>query len=352
VNELAYTVRQALVPFKRRFAWTTAYFLGVLVIGIAGYRIVEGWGWFESFYMSVTTVSAVGFMELYPLSPHGRVLTTILIILGITGLGIWWGLITALILELDLAGLLRRRRSMREVADMTNHFIVCGGGGTGRIVVDELVRSGRDFVLIESSTDRVARLLKGYPDIHIIEADATKEQTLISAGIDKANGLAACLPNDADNLMLCLTARGLSPELTIVARAEDEETLEKLRRAGADHPISPNITGGVRMASMLLRPSVVSFLDVATTGVGDITLRLEESEIPAGSPISGMTLAEARIPQQTGLIVLALRRGEKEIVTDYNPGPETTLEAGNVMIVLGRQEQVQRPRDYVRRGRV
>jgi voltage-gated potassium channel len=272
----------------------------------------------------------------------------VLILLGISGLGIWWGLITALILELDLGGLLRRRRVMKKVSEMTNHFIVCGGGRMGKIVVEEMNRSGQDFVLVESEDARLSDLFRQYPDIHTIEGDATKEQTLMSAGIDRAAGLAACLPKDADNILLCLTARGLCPTLTIVARAVDEETIDKLTRAGADHAISPNITGGVRVASMLLRPSVVNFLDVATTGVGDMTLRLEESEITSNSPLVGVSLAQAGIPQRTGLIVLALRRGVKAGPARYNPGPETRLEAGDVMIVLGRQEQVQQLRDYVK----
>ncbi len=347
MQELAHSLRQALSPFKRRFAWASAYFLGIFAFGVIGYRLIEGWGYFDSLYMAVTTATAVGYQEIHPLSDPGRALTMVLIVLGISGLGIWWGLITALILELDLAGLLRRRRIMKKVSEMKNHIIVCGGGRMGRIVVEEMKRSQRSFVLVESNEARRRIVFKQYSDIHAIEGDATKEQTLMSAGIDRAAGLAACLPNDADNILVCLTARGLCPNLTIIARAVDEETIDKLTRAGADQAISPNITGGVRIASMLLRPSVVNFLDVATTGVGDMTLRLEESEIPANSPLEGVSLAEAGIPQRTGLIVLALRRGVKTDPARYNPGPETRLEAGDVMIVLGRQEQVQRLRDYV-----
>jgi voltage-gated potassium channel len=350
LNELAYSLKQALTPFKRRFAWATVYFLGVLLLGILGYRFIEEWGWFDALYMAVTTISAVGFQEVHPLTPAGRSLTTVLIIFGITGLGIYWGLITALILELDLAGLLRRRRMMRELSQMSNHFIVCGGGRMGRVVIEEMVRSNRRFVLIESEPNRAADLLKDYPEMPIVEGDATKEHTLTTAGIERALGLAACLTDDADNLLLCLTARGLCPNLTIVARAVDEETIDKLSRAGANHAISPNVTGGVRMASMLLRPSVVSFLDVAMTGIGDMTLRLEESEIPPGSPFVGASIADARIRERTGLIVLALKREGKGSEVQYNPGPETRLEKGDVIFVLGREEQVQCLRRYVRSG--
>jgi voltage-gated potassium channel len=345
----AYSVRHALAPFRRRFIWTSVYFLALNLVGIVGYTLIEGWNWFDAFYMSITTVTAVGYEEVHPLSPPGRVLTTVLIALGITGLGIWWALITALILELDLAGLLRRRRSMRDVAKMSNHFIVCGGGRMGRVVVDEMLHSKRPFVVVDSDPVSKNALLDEHPDIHVIEADATKEQTLHLAGIDKAAGLAACLTNDADNLLLCLTARGQRPDLTIVVRAVDEENIDKLSRAGADHAISPRITGGVRMASMLLRPTVVNFLDVVTTGLRDVTLRLEEAEIPTSSPLAGRSLADAKIPQRTGLIVLALREAETGQIT-YNPGPETKLESSDVMIVLGREEQVQRLRGYIEKG--
>jgi voltage-gated potassium channel len=350
LNKLAQSLNQALAPFKRRFAWATVYFLVVLLIGTLGYRLIEGWGWFDSFYMAVTTITAVGFQEVHPLSPPGRSLTTVLIIFGITGLGIWWGLITALILELDLGGLLRRRRIMRELSHMSDHFIICGGGRMGRIIIEEMVRSNRRFVVIEAEPNRVAEILKDYPEILMATEDATREHTLISVGIERAAGLAACLTDDADNLLLCLTARGLCPDLTIVARAANEETLDKLSRAGADHAISPNVTGGVRMASMLLRPSVVNFLDVATTGVGDVTLRLEEVEIPASSHLAGVSIADARIRERTGLVVLALRRGGRGGKVQYNPGPENRLDPEDVLIVLGAGEQVESLRRYVQSG--
>lgn len=202
--------------------------------------------------------------------------------------------------------------------------------------------------MIEKSPERAARLLADHPGILIIEDDATKEHTLQAARIQTARGVAACLAEDADNLLVSITAHYMKPELNVVARANDEESLDKLRRAGADHVISPNVTGGIRMASMLLRPSVVSFLDVATTAGDKVTLRLEETEIPTSSRLAGKSLADARIPQRTGLIVLALKRGRGAQGPIYNPGPELQLEAGDVMIVLGREEQIQSLRDYLR----
>lgn len=345
IGEPQISLSDALRPFKHRFAWAGLYFLIILAIGTAGYRVIEGWGWLEAAYMAVTTVASVGFMEVRPLAPSGRTFTMVLIFLGITGLGIWWALTTALIVELDLGGVLRRSRMMRRIEDLSDHHIVCGAGRMGRVVLDEMAQAGSPFVVIEKDPSRAAALLDDYPEVLIVEGDATREHTLESAQVSNARGLAACLAEDADNLLVCLTARGLNPRIITVARAYNEESLPLLRRAGADHVISPNFTGGIRMASHLLRPDVVSFLDCAMWG-GDIELRMEQAAIPPGSPLVGRTLAEARIPQRTGLIVLALRRKDAEGPPEYNPGPQARLEAGDVMIVLGRTAQVQMLRDY------
>jgi voltage-gated potassium channel len=342
-------LREALRPFGRRFAFATLYFLVSSLIGTAGYVAIEGWEIFDAFYMSVTTLTSVGFMEVYPLSPAGRSFTMVVIVLGVTGLGIYWGLITAMIVELDLGGLLRRRRMMRRISDLSDHFIVCGAGRIGRIVSEEMLRDKTKFVLIESDAARVRALIERHPDLLILEGDATREHTLQTARIDTARGLAACLASDADNLLLCLTARGLKPDICIVARANEMESIEKLRRAGATHSISPSVTGGIRMASVLLRPTVVSLLDVAAGGV-EIDLRLEEVVMPAASPLVGQTLAEARIPQRTGLVVIALRSDGGKAPPSYNPGPDARLGAGDIVIVLGRAAEIEVLRRYVQSG--
>lgn len=339
------TLGEALAPFAKRFAWALAYFVALYIVGSLAYMLIEGWGWFESFYMAVTTVTSVGFMEVRPLSQAGRVVTMILIGFGITGLGIWWALITALIVELDLGGVLRRRQIMKNLENLSNHYIVCGAGRVGRVVVRELVHWGADFVVVERDPERASSLEEQHPGVLIVGGDATKEGTLTTARVKAARGLCACLPDDADNLLVCLTARDMNPHLHTVARAYNDESMDKLHRAGANLVISPTITGGIRMASSLLRPNVVSFLDAATIGA-DIELRLEETRIPEGSPLSGRSLADARIPQRTGLVVIALRRGEDGGQQIYNPGPDTRLTAGDIMIVLGREEQVQRLREY------
>ncbi len=343
--EAGLTLRQALAPFVRRFAWAAAYFAALYALGTIAYIAIEGWNWADSLYMSVTTVTSVGFMEVHPLSPAGRKFTILLITLGVTGLGIWWALITAMIVELDLGGVLRRRRKMKQLEKLSGHFIICGAGRVGQVVLKELLTAGARLVVIERDLDRATDVEDEHPGALVLAGDATKEQVLTRAGVETARGLAACLADDAENLLVCLSARDLNSGIHTVARAFDEESMSKLRRAGADQVISPTITGGVRMASSLIRPHVISFLDAATIGA-DIDLRLEEAVIPPGSALAGRSLSDAGIPQRTGLVVLALRRKEGNGGQIYNPGPDTLLNAGDVMIVLGRQEQVDKLRQY------
>jgi voltage-gated potassium channel len=339
------TLAEALRPFRRRFVLAAFYFIIVFLVGSVGYSVIEDWRWVDALYMSVTTVTSVGFMELYPLSQPGRTFTMVLIFLGVTGLGIWWALTTALIVELDLGGVLRRRRVMRSIEALSDHHIVCGVGRMGRVVVAEMLDAGHPFIVIEQDPARIELVRGTHPGLLVVEGDATLERTLEAAQIHKARGLAACLADDADNILVCMTARHLNPETAIVARAYSEESLEKLRRAGAARVVSPNVTGGVRMAFSLLRPHVVDFLECAISGAG-IELRLEQAAIPSGSHFAGQSLAELRIPQRTGLIVLSLQRAREKGPPIYNPGPETRLEAGDVMIVMGSTEQIQQLREY------
>jgi len=235
---------------------------------------------------------------------------------------------------------------MRSIEALSDHHIVCGVGRMGRVVVAEMLEARHPFIVIEQDPARIELVRGTHPDLLlVVEGDATLERTLEAAQIHKARGLATCLADDADNILVCMTARHLNPEIAIVARAYSEESLEKLRRPGAARVVSPNVTGGVRMAFSLLRPHVVDFLECAISGAG-IELRLEQAAIPNGSHFAGQSLAELRIPQRTGLIVLSLQRAREKGPPIYNPGPETRLEAGDVMIVMGSTEQIQQLREY------
>lgn len=325
--------------FVRRFTGVLALLLVLVAIGTVGFQRFPGWNLADAVYMSVITLTALGYREVHPLTGGGRLLAGFLVAGGITAIGLWFALLTSAIVEMDLAHVFRTRRTMKEIGKLRNHFLVCGAGRTGTQVIREFEEAGVEYVVIEHRPERANELREAYSEALIIEADATRDEALTEAGIHDARGLVACLSGDTDNLFVCLSARDLQPDLTIVARAYDEETLKKLYKAGADHVESPNLTGGSRMASMLLRPEVISFLDVVTRGDG-LTLRLEQVGISEASDLAGRTLAEAKIRQRTGLIVIAVRREEAEDGFEYNPGPEEMLRNGDVLLVLGTQEQV------------
>lgn len=330
--------------FTRRFAWVIAFAAVLILIGTLAFHFLAGWTVREALWMTVITVTAVGYEEVRPMTPVAEGIASVLLVGGLTMMGLWFALLTSAIVEMDLGEAFRIRRTMNRIEALKNHFVVCGAGRTGKQVIRELIEAATPYLVVERSAERAEALRREFPEILVLEADATKDESLVSARIGTARGLVACLSQDTDNLFVCLSARDLQPNLNIVARAYDEQTMQKLYIAGADHVVSPNLTGGMRMAAMLLRPEVVSFLDVVTRGDG-LTLRLEEVRIQSGSPLAGHTLAEARIPQKTGLIVIAIRhldpRG-REGPWSYNPGPQEEIRIGDVMIVLGNAEQITR----------
>lgn len=332
--------------FQRRALAALAAFGALVVLGAVGYVIIEGAPFGEALYMSVITLTAVGYEEVFPLSSEGRSFTVLVLVLGISWMGVWFAFITAFLVELDLTHVLRSRRMTRRIEDLTDHVIVCGVGRTGTEVVRELEQTGAPWVVIESDAEQVARLRKELPDALVVEGDATSDSELEAAGIHRARGLVASLSHDTDNLFICLSARDLNPDLTIVARASQEETRDKLFRAGASHVVSPEISGGIRMASMLLRPTVMSFLEVATRST-DHAFRIEQLTVQEGDRLAGVSLAEARIPQETGLIVIALRRGGEGGEFLFNPGSSTHVEAGDELVVLGQREQMDQLRDHL-----
>lgn len=333
--------------FAHRFIWTFVLLVTLLVVGTIGYVVIEGQSAGDSLFMTAITLTAVGYEEVWPLSPVGRVFTMVLLVGGLTWLGLWFATLTSLIVELDLKGALRRRRNMNEIAHMKDHVIVCGAGRTGRQVAQELETMTSHFVIIEKDPRRIQELREFLPDAHVIEGDATHDHVLLEAGLLEAKGLVACLSKDTDNLFVCLSARDLAATVKIVARAYEEETMDKLYRAGADHVVSPNVSSAIRMASVLLRPSAVTFLDIATRS-SDLALRMEQTVIGERSDVAGRTLMEARIPQRTGLIVIALRKKaapRHDFV--FNPVASTRLEAGDEVIVLGQEDQITRLKEVV-----
>ena len=328
--------------FLKRLAFVVGFTLFLVCVGTVGFLQFPDWSLSDAAYMAVITITAVGYQEVHTLTDAGRVFAGVLLAGGITAMGLWFALITAALVEMDLAETFRTRSVMKKIQDLSDHVVVCGAGRTGRQVIRELQASDVPYVVVEHDPDRVELVQDEIdPDALVLESDATRDETLEEANLREAWGLVAALSADTDNLFVCLSARDMCPDLTIVARAYDEEATSKLYRAGADHCVSPNVTGGTRMASMLLRPQVMSFLDVVT-GMDEMPLRLEEVTVPDASQLADHTLAEAAIPQKTGLIVIAIThedpQDEGRLV--YNPGPDERIQPGDVLIVLGYPDQV------------
>jgi voltage-gated potassium channel len=307
----------------------------VLLGGTAGYVLIEHWHPWDAFYMTVTTVSTVGFREINTLSRAGQAFT-VLLVLGGVGTALY--AFTAIAAEVAGGGWQRRldqRRRTRMIDALTNHFVVCGYGRIGSTVARQFQQQHVPFVVIER--DPVQVRAAAALGILAIEADASREEVLRQAGIDRARGLIAAVGTDAENVYAILTARGLRPDLFIVGRAESEDSVLKLRRAGADRVISPYRIGAVQMAQTALRPAVVDFVELAI-GSGNLELAMEEILIGDGSVLAGRSLLDGNLRQKFGVVVVGIQRAAGRM--EFNPAPDAVMQAGDTLVVLGRPDSL------------
>jgi voltage-gated potassium channel len=300
----------------------------VLVVGTIGY-VVLGFSLLDAVYQTVTTVSTVGFREVEPLSPAGQVFTMLLILVGVGAALYAFSVLIETFIEGRLNELFGRRRMEQSIASLRDHVVICGWGRVGRSIADEVLAAGRDLVVIEMDETRLVGL--PYP---LVAGNATEDTVLRAAGIDRAAALVAAVDGDAANSFITLSARALKPDLFIVARARSHDSEEKLRRAGADRVVNPQSIGGTRMAAFVLRPNVAEFVDVVMHE-RNLEFRLEEVPVAAGSSIAGRSLRETHLRDRTGALVLALRN--EDGVFQTNPGPDTEVRAGQVIIAIGTQ---------------
>jgi voltage-gated potassium channel len=306
----------------------------VMAAGTAGYHFIEGWSWFDGFYMVITTLTTIGYQEVHPLSHAGRVFNVFIIVAGVSLLLLGVGLLSQALLEFELQSFFGKRRMEREISRLDGHFIICGMGRVGRSVARELARKPAPFVIIESSDAKRERFAnETWP---VIAGDATLETTLREARIEHARGLIAATTTDATNLYIVLTARGLNPHLKIIARASEDAAEKHLLTAGADSVVSPYSFAGQRIAQSLLRPHVVTFLDTATTHLG-MDLEIGEIHITPDSSFAGKTLETSRIRQERGVIVLAIKRRD---AMRFNPAPDERIEPGDCLIAMGEPAQL------------
>ena len=319
---------------KRLIIIFLALFL-VFLCGVIGFMTIEGWSFLDASYMTVITLTTVGFGEVNTLSSAGKIFTMFLIIIGMGILLYGVSSITAFIVEGELMDIIRRRRMDKSISKLKDHCVICGAGKVGRYIIEEFIKTGKDFVVVEKNTESIKKLTG---EVLWIEGDASDDAVLLKAGIDKAKGLITALSTDKDNLFVVLTSRELNPKLRIVSRALEEESIHKLKKAGADSIVSTTFIGGMRIASEILRPTVTRFLDTMLREKGD-ALRIEEVSLSVGSKMVGQTLGEVGVPRKTGLIVIAVKdvKNDKYI---YNPDSSLKLNEGDLLIVLGSVNQV------------
>jgi voltage-gated potassium channel len=319
----------------------------VFLFGSLGFFILgDGrWSMFDCVYMTSITLTTVGYGEILEgFDTDGRILAMVLMWAGM-GVALYAvSAITAFVVERKFSRILRERKMEKRIAALKNHLIVCGGGHTGVNVLRELKTAKRSCVYIELKPERIEWIGNQFEDHHYIQGDATEEETLLRAGIERASGILAVLGEDSHNLLITVQARYINPDIKIVARCHENNLADKFYRAGANYVVNPSFIGGMRMASEMIRPHVVSFLDRMLRG-NDPTVRVEEVTIMAKSPWIGRSLKEIDIQGSTGLVPISIRHPEDSDFT-YNPSRDTILKQESVIVVIGNPEQLSKLKDF------
>ena len=325
------------MSYRRRIQIALVILVIVLFVGSAGFHVIQGWTWFDSFYMTLTTMTALGYGEIEPLTRASRIFNSFLIVCSVTAVGFAIATISQALLEFEFGKTFGRRRMERELSKMSGHYIICGAGRVGRTVARQLRARDQAVVLVERDAAR-ARWAEE-EKIPVVVGNASSEENLRKARIDTAQGFVSAVGGDAENIYIVLTARGLRPDLKILARASEEEATSKLLRAGASQVLSPYHFIGHRMAQLLLRPNVLDFVDAAF-GRERLDFEIGEVNISANSRLVGKKLGESEIPRQAGVIVLALRASDGTM--KFNPPPESVIQAQDCLIVIGGDEQLRK----------
>lgn len=306
----------------------------LLTGGTFGFMLIEDMDSLESFYMTVITISTVGFGEVQELSRQGKIYTIVLIFSALLIVAFTISVVSEVVIEGEFGHLMRGRKMEKAAAKLKDHYVVCGVGRTGSFIIDQLIGAGENYVAIDTDKDKIDHVIdKG--GVGLV-GDAKVAEDLLKAGIDRGKGLFCSLTSDADNVFTVLTARSINPNLYIVSRASDHNVAKQLFMAGVNNVVSPEEIGGIRMASMALSPSVVSFLDVVNY-VGEAVYNIEELIIKEGSALDRVSLLDAELPKRTGVLVLGVKRGEKEII--INPNPLFELRHSDTLIVLAKKIQ-------------
>jgi len=311
--------------------------LFIVIFGTVGYIVIEDWGFLDALYMTIITISTVGYSEVHHVSKAGRLFTILLVFFGV-GFTLY---IAAAVVQFMVEGRIRlilgRRRLEKKISRMKDHYIVCGYGRIGRVLCRNLKRKPLDLVVVEKNPELIS--VMDADGVLYISGDASNEENLLKAGIKRAKGLVAALASDADNVFLVLTARQLDPDLIIIARASQEESKSKLRAAGANTVESPYDMGAASMAHRIIRPTVTSFLDLAFAYKRK-DIQMEEIPVSASSDLVNVMLKDTGIRQKYNLIIIAIKKPDKSML--FNPSFEAIIEMGDTVIAVGEEINLQK----------
>ncbi|HKX32982.1 MAG TPA: potassium channel protein [Blastocatellia bacterium] len=319
-----------MMPLSKKLIYTLATVLAINFIGAAGYRLIEGWSWFDAIYMTVITLATIGYGETHPLSTSGRAFTILLIVVGVAMFGFVISILTRTLIEIEISSALGRRKLFKDINQLKNHYILCGAGRVGMQIIDELKKKGVEFVVIERDEAVGERLLTR--GILVLVGDATDETVLKGAQVRTARALITAASSDAENVYIVLTARGMNPTLHIVARAVDLPAERQLLRAGANKVVSPVLIGSHRMAQAALSPAVADFIEL-TTMTETLDLNFEQIQIGEGSVLDGRKLRDSGIRTEHSVMIVAITSLAGHII--FNPDGEQTLHAGDLLIAIG-----------------
>ena len=319
-----------------RVFYIAACLAGIAVIGTIGYTLIEEWDVVDSFYMTIITLTTVGYGEVRELSLAGRMFTVALLLVGVGMVFYGAATIAEARFEERIRQIFGRRKLVKELDKLENHHIICGYGRIGSTVAGEYAKESLPHVIIESDESITSHL--DQEGKLVILGDATLDETLIEAQVEKAKSLVCALPTDAENVFVTLTARALNPNLFILSRAARESSIGKMEAAGANRVVSPYIMGGMRIAQSVLRPKLAGFID-EVIGPATTDLDFDEVTVPEGSNLVGMALRESKISQETGVYLLSIRHSSGEM--RFNPGPDFQIQAGDHLYALGTPEEVE-----------
>lgn len=326
---------------RKRIYLSLTVFIAVFIIGVAGFKIIGGpeWSLLDSLYMTVITLSTVGYEEVVDISanPAARIFAIVFIVTCLGTIAFAVSSITSFIVEGELKNVLGRKKMEKEIAKLKDHYIVCGTDETAQTIIQELILTKKKFVVIEPLKEKIDKF-SAEENILFVNGDPTEDDVLLSAGIEKARGILLSLPTDEANLFVTLTARSLNHRIRIVTKGIDLKSHKKMVKAGSDSVISPTFIGGMRMVSEMIRPAVATFLDMMLRE-RERVLRFEEVLVKKESPLVGKTIEEARLEEKTNALLVAIRRaGRKDY--EFNPSKDTAIQENDTLILIATPDMV------------